>query len=363
MLRSLLNGFACALLLAACTSDPLSPRGATRTPTPTPVSGGTLRFGVIGEPPTLDPFSPRATDLTFQLATPRLERPLTFEVRPDGRVVATGRRAGNGLDAGPFELTRYERGLKLVLEPTVASDPYLDRISVFFVESLAIALELLDSGRLDAAALPSSVNLDERLEERGFEHAEELGYEAVHMRFNRELLSRPEFIAIAHRINTRALLAGFVRDDGRALNRLFPTPDVWDGGWAHVAAPGGDPPDVFKLAVPAGDELLALMQRAIQLQLAERGIQVELITVPAATLYGRWIAAGPAEAVLARSLGGPGLNDPPRYERAFSRAFVMPIAHVETVLAWRSGVNGLMVEPSLAGPLWNAEEWWKGAEL
>ncbi|HEV3472629.1 MAG TPA: hypothetical protein VG408_05420, partial [Actinomycetota bacterium] len=218
-------------------------------------------------------------------------------------------------------------------------------------------------GKLDAAALPSSVNLDERLDELGLEHDEELGYEAVHMRFNPDLLSRAQFVALAHRIDRMALLQGFVRDDGRQLNRLFPTPDMWDGGFAHVAVPGGDPPDAFKLGVPAGDELLALMQRAIQLQLAERNTEVEVITVPASVLYGRWIHAGPAEAVLARSMGAPGLDDPPRFERAFSDAFVMPIAHVETVLAWRAGVHGLDVEPSLAGPFADAQGWWKDAGL
>lgn len=360
MLRFLLSALTCVLTAAACTADVLAP--PVVPPSPTPVVGGTLRFGVIGEPPTLDPFSPRATDLTFQLATPRLARPLRFEVR-DGTVVAAGRRARNRLDGGPFELARHERGLKLVLQPSTSGDAYLDRITVFFVESLEIALALLDNGDLDAALLPSSVNLDERLEEMGLEHAEERGHEAIHMRFNPALLSRAQFIAIAHRIDKGALLEGFVRDDGGPLNRLFPAPEVWDGGWAHVAVPGGTPPDVFKLAVPAGDELLALMQRAIQLQLGKRGIQVELITVPAATLYGSWIGRGPAEAVLARSTGGPGIDDPLRFERAFARAFVMPIAHVETVLAWRPGVHGLEVEPTLAGPLWNAEGWWKDAGL
>lgn len=322
-----------------------------------------MRFGVIGEPPTLDPFSPRAADMTFQLATPRLAEPLRFEVDPDGLVTARGREARYRLDSGPFEATNYERGLKLVLEPTPSSAAYLDRISIFFVESVEIAIELLETGRLDAALLPSSVNLDERLEERGLAHDEELGYEAVHLRFNPELLSRPQFIAIAHRIDNRALLAGFVRDDGRHLNRLFPTPEAWDGGWAHVAVPGGNPPDVFKLAVPTGDELLTLMQRAIQLQLAQRNIEVELISIPASTLYGSWLHAGPAEVALARNLGGPGIHDPRRFEAAFSRAFVKPVAHVETVLAWRAGVHGLDVQPSLLGPLWNAEEWWKDPEL
>lgn len=322
-----------------------------------------MRFGVIGEPPTLDPFSPKATDLTFQLATPRLARALRFDVRRDGTVAAAGRPSGYRLDEGPFQLVDYERGLKLVLEPTATSTAYLDRVTVLFVESLEIALALLDDGDLDAALLPSSVNLDERLEEMGLEHAEERGHEAVHMRFNRDLLSRPEFIAIAHRIDTGALLEGFVRDDGRSLNRLFPAPGLWDGGWAHVAVPGGTPPDVFKLAAPAGDELLVLMQRAIQLQLAERGIEVEVITVPASTLYGRWIHRGPAEAVLARSVGAPGVDDPRRFEMSFSRAFVMPIAHVETLVAWRAGVHGLDVEPTLLGPLWNAEDWWKDPGL
>lgn len=358
-LRSLLSALACVLVAAACTADPSAPPPIA-PPSPTPVPGGTLRFGVIGEPPTLDPFSPRATDLTFQLATPRLARPLRFEVRRDGTATAAGRRARYRLDGGSLELKRYERGLKLVLEPTATSTAYLDRVTVFFVESLEIALALLENGDLDAALLPSSVNLDERLDELGLEHAEELGFEAVHLRFNKDLLTTAQWVAIARRIDRTALLNGFVRDDGRWTNALRPAPCCRDGFFAHVAVPGGDPPDVFKLAVPAGDELLALMQRAIQLQLAERGIEVELITVPASILYGRWIHDGPAEAMLVRLVGAEGLSDPDPDEISFA---AMPIAHVDTVLAWRAGVHGLDVEPTLLGPLWNAEGWWKEPEL
>ncbi|HEV3472940.1 MAG TPA: hypothetical protein VG408_07000, partial [Actinomycetota bacterium] len=88
-LRSLLRGLACAVALTACTQDLIPP---LRTPAaPSPTSGGNLRFGIIGEPPTLDPFARRATDLTFQLAAPRLPQGLRFEVQRDGTVAATGR--------------------------------------------------------------------------------------------------------------------------------------------------------------------------------------------------------------------------------------------------------------------------------
>ena len=338
------------LLVAACTTDVIAPSDLPLSPSP--IAGGTLRFGVIGEPPTLDPFSARATDLTFQLATPRLAEPLDFRVRRDGTAVVKGSPRRYGLDEGPFRLAAYDRGRKMVLEPVASA--YLDRIVVLFIESVEIALALLENGDLDAAALPTSVNLDERLEERGLEHAEELGFEAVHLRFNQDLLSHASWIALAHRIDRTALLRGFVRDDGRWTNALRPAPCCRDGYFAHVAVPGGDPPDVFKLAVPAGDELLSLMQRAIQLQLAERDIQVELVSVPASRLYATWLRDAPVEAMLVRVVGAEGLDDPERPEFA-----ALPIAHVETLLAWRPGVHGLEVEPTLLGPLWNADLWWK----
>lgn len=274
-------------------------------------------------------------------------------------VLPRGRFRPHWMASGPFEIGRYEPGLKLVLErsATWAGDPaLLDRIRVWFVESLDIALELLERGRLDAAWLPSSVNLDERLDEMGLAHGEALGHELVAVRFNRERLTRDEWIAIARRIDREELEEGFVRDDGRLSNTLHPAPCCWDGGYAHLAVPGQEPPEIVKLAAPSGDQLLGLMQRAIQVQLERRGIDTELVVVPADLLYGRWRAESPVDAALIRTLSAPGMTDP----RPFSAGFTLPLAQVETVVVWR-GVGGLAPNPTIEGPLWNAASWFRNS--
>jgi ABC-type transport system substrate-binding protein len=55
-------------------------------PRPRPQRGGALVVGVVGEPATLDPYSPRASDLTRALARPLY--PSLFRLAPDGSVDA-----------------------------------------------------------------------------------------------------------------------------------------------------------------------------------------------------------------------------------------------------------------------------------
>lgn len=315
---------------------------------------------MIGSPPTLDVLSPRASDLTFFLVRPTLARPLRFVA--EGTQVAVLDRGAPSRERGPFQVAAYEPGLKLVLSARADSEtpPLIDRIVVFFIESLDIAIELLERGRLDAAMLPASVNLDERLDEIGLEHAEALGYEAIHLRFDRERVTRREWIATARRIDREALAEGLLRDDGRMADTLRPTPDNARGAFADVVAVAADPPETLRLATPAGDELLHLLQRAIQIQLGRHGVEVEILSVPAATFYGSWLDAPQVEAMLVRTMGAPGLADPPRSAESW---FAFPIAHIETVLAWRAGVHGLVPNATLEGPLWNAHEWWKDPTL
>ena len=78
---------ALALILAACTSttEPdtgVDPGPAAQPDDSGPIAGGTLTFGVLGEPPTLDPYSPIASDLTYALARPVY--PSLYRFLPDG---------------------------------------------------------------------------------------------------------------------------------------------------------------------------------------------------------------------------------------------------------------------------------------
>jgi ABC-type transport system substrate-binding protein len=278
-------------------------------------------------------------------------------------VLPRGRLLRGRLSGGPFRFARYDQGRRLVYERNGAWDgsaPFLDRIAVSFVQSTELLIRLLDEGKLDAAAPPSSVNLDERLDELGLAHQEKRGWEALSLSFDPDDVTRNQWIATAREVDLRALLATFIRDDGRFTNTLYPGPKGSEGFWSHVAMPNFGPPlSQMTLAAPEGDELLASLQRAIQLDLERDGITVEVVTAPWSTHYGRWRDDSPASAALLRASGAPGMSGPPDD----TSSFTLPLAHVETIVTWREEVHGIAVNPSLDGPLWNAAEWWKGPPI
>jgi Bacterial extracellular solute-binding proteins, family 5 Middle len=77
-----------AVLIAggvSCDDDPVMPPGRagspTASPAPSPVAGGRVTVGVLGSPATLDPYSPVASDLTYQLVRPVY--PSLFRLVPD----------------------------------------------------------------------------------------------------------------------------------------------------------------------------------------------------------------------------------------------------------------------------------------
>ena len=93
------------------------------------------------------------------------------------------------------------------------------------------------------------------------------------------------------------------------------------------------------------------MQEAIQIQLRRAGIDAELITTDVATFYGTWDENPVAGAALVRGFAGSSAWRPSPGAR------VVPLMRVETLLAWRAGVEGIEANGTVEGPLWNVEEW------
>ena len=434
-------------LLAACTGssdDPVADRSSSpAVPSPafsSPIGpSGTIKFGVLGEPATLDPYSPMASDLTYALARPVY--PSLFRLLPDGTsepylaegiesmpggvrvsirpaqwsdgslitsedVVASARRArlpsgfaladsvsaagstavefrGPGVDwkqalaagafvlprgrvgpkaGGPFRVRSRTPGLEVVLAPNrrwVGGSVGLERVRVQFIQNLSTMTYLLRKGRLDAAALPSAVNLGFRLEEAGLQYDSALGWESVAFDFSAGDLSMAGRRALAAIVRRDALQAGFVRDDGRVSDTLAPSPGAGgaDGPWTKPSmSPARLRDRTIGLGAPVGDELLNSMQHVIQLQLGGHDVRADLLDVDVRTFYGSWARRGPADGYLVRSFGAPGLPEP----RADGLA-AMPLFHVATYLAWSEGVRGPAVNPSIEGPLWNLESWIAGA--
>ena len=392
-------------------------------------------MGVFGEPPTLDPYSGHATDLTFALARPIF--PSLYRFEPDGSavpelarsfeengggarielheaswsngepitardVVASIRRARSpsgfahieraravgpgvieieglpadvrsalataafvlpkgrarlGLSGGPFELERLTPGLQAVYVPNeryFGEGPYLRRLTVQFFASTSIMLTMLEDERLDAAALPSTVNLGDRLAELGLEYDSALGWETVRVDFSSSRLSRPERVAVVGALDQDTLAEGLVRADGRSAYTLFPSPDSAAGPFGADLGRSRAPDGTVLVIAPSGDELLQLVQRVALSQIDDAGIDTDTVLLEAASLYGD-DPRNPRGVAVLRTAGAPGLGRPGAGVRSLDG---FPLFQVETFAVWRRGLSGVQANPTVEGLLWNAETWW-----
>lgn len=407
-----------ALVLVSCTSDGGTER-AQPSPTVTAPTGSAsrpLRFGVIGAPATLDPYHRDASDLTYTLARPvypslyrflpsgipradlaqeivekrhsavvRLAparwsdgRPITARDvvasaqrarSPSGfaevRAEAIGRRtvrftgptgdweerlatlafvlprgrAGRAF-GGPFRVKSFTTGYELVLErnPRYSGPPAETPVlKVRFVQDLDLMLLLLENGDLDAAAPLSTVNLDQRLEEHGFEYDRKIGWEEIWIDFSRSPLNFVERASLLRGIDWDKLEKAYVRSDGELE---LPT----ERGGAAVV--------VNETLIGSGsDELVSLLMRGAWFQLRDAGHRIELLRVDPDVLYGRWGGGGPPGTALRRVASAPDLDDPLGLGRDGRRALA-----VATYVTWRPGIEGPEANPTLDGPLWNAED-------
>lgn len=266
--------------------------------------------------------------------------------------------SGKTVFSGPFVVGDRTAGLQIVFEPNPRSQttPYLDRVVVQYSEGTEMLLALLERGRLDAAWLPSSVNLDQRLDELGLAHRSTLGWERVVLDLSGSDLTRAQRRRLAASLDRAAMQEGFVRTTGRIANTLAPEPGPAgaEGPYETLFRGGGRGRGVsLQLSAPSGDELLELIQRLAQVQLDSNGFNAELINVDARRFYGRWALENPVDAALRRLGGAPGGADGDRV-RSLER---LPLFHVETVMAWGPEVAGIQVNGTLDGPLAHAHGW------
>jgi len=406
------------MLLASC--DTGSPGEKTSPPTPEEQPrGGAVTVGVLGDTATLDPYDELATDLTRALATPAYRS--LFRVLPDGEVasdlvdlealrpapggatvelsptrwsngeeltardvVRSVRRAtapsgfaglraravgklrvrfwgdvfgdwarrlalgtfvvpaerGLEVASGPFVVRRHVPGFEVVYEPNPewsGDPPLLDGLTVRFVSSAQMLLELLERGRLDAAVLPSSINLDDRLEEMNIAYDRTSGWETITLDLRN--VSTPEMrAAVIAAIDRKHIAEGLIRDEGEQLGLDPP--------------PGNGAVSEILLATAGGDELLQLMQRLMQKHLATKDIKAELIQIDPATFYGEWDTDGPQDVALRREVVARFSR--PRVPDDLSR---FPLFSVDTFVAFREELHGVVANGTVGGPLWNAHEW------
>ena len=256
-------------------------------------------------------------------------------------VLPRGRLIGGNVSGGPFRFFDYKPGRSIGYEknPEAVEAPYLDRVKISFVQGTDLLIRLLEQGDIDAAAIPSSINLGTRLEEADITYDSAIGAERLVLEFNSDRVALQTARAVVAEIDRAKLVGSFIRDEGESLG----------------SAPEKMPehlPVTLSVGSPEGDELLALIQRGLQIDLEPSVDTIELITAPVSTVYGAWLREAPVDALLIRAIGQVGRG------QSIDDRFSFPLASVATFIAWREEVHGIAVNPSLDGPLWNVDQWW-----
>ena len=257
---------------------------------------------------------------------------------------------------GPFVLRRWVKGLRLdyIANHRATRRPHLRRLTAFSTAGLDEMLALLKDGRLDAAQPPSAVNLPDRLSALGLHHRGRLGWDTIRLDLS-GIPRRQVRLAAAASVDRVPIEHGLVRDGGRVTNTLDPSPGPsGTGGPFDISGGGSATRAHIGIAVPAGDEQLGQMARIIRSDLSTAGAHVELFTAEPEIVYGRWRRRGPAGAALLRVAGTPGLRAPGHPSRSMK---ALPLFQVADYLTWRNGVGGLRVNPTVAGALYDTEDW------
>jgi hypothetical protein len=267
-------------------------------------------------------------------------------VLPRGRPAAAA--------GGPFGLKDKTPGFEFVYTPNPrywGPQPLVDRIRVRLVSNVDTLLRLLKRGSLDAAAVPSTVNIFDRLELAGLRWEAATGWESIVLDLPAQM-DRAAARAVWGALGRSSLERGLIRNVGRVSDTLRPGPGTKGaaGPFERLHAARVPAGAALRLAAPLGDELLELLQRAVYQRLSRVGFDVELIGFQPLDL----LAPGRA-VVLERRAGAPGLADPPEVLRKLP---ALPLFHVATVVVVAERVHNVQANPSLEGPLWNAEEWW-----
>jgi peptide/nickel transport system substrate-binding protein len=262
--------------------------------------------------------------------------------------------------AGPYRMKSHRRGLEMVYRADPrwwGPRPYLDQVVVRFVQSQGQLLSLLEAGRLDAAAPLSAVNLADTMT-NGVALSGALGWERVVLDFAGSRLARTARAAVAAAIDRQEVEEVFVRADGRVADTVAPGPgpEGVKGPWPAALGRRRPPPDAVDVSAPAGDELLELIRRAAFTQISAAGVDVSAFSVDASTFYSSWEVGEDTDVAIRRLAGAPPWGRPVERMRSLR---TYPLLHVETFVAWRPGLRGLAPNPTIEGPLWNMQRWWR----
>ncbi len=305
---------------------------------------------------------------------------------------------GPPVGAGPFLLERWERGRAVMLaaDPTAAGpDPLVEGIEVTFVPDPTTAIQLLKAGLVDAVAPMLGVSWSRRLAAiPGASVSEAYGPDLLHLVMNTETLASTETRRdIAEAIDRPRFVDGVVNEEGRVANGvLAPEQPGAAAAWSlYGTGTAGSLTGRGELdLVYARGELIEFLARYVQAELERAGADVELVSLEPDVFRGTFLPAGRFDLALVEVRSGPApdlsglvetvaLQDPElsslleAVERGEDEAVaaaqqrladlvpVLPLYQPQVAVASAPGVEGVVANPTVDGPLWNAAEWTKAA--
>ena len=285
------------------------------------------------------------------------------------------------VSGGPFRLVSHDPGRRMVFEAHPESPlgpPRLERLVVVFVPSFETALGLLDEERVDVIAGHLALNPVARSEELdGVQAAAPIGGTTVAVAFrDRGGLGGPT------RAAARRGVVDVLDVDELVEGLLGPIGDVattpWPGTRAPASVPDGDVPDgtTMTLVHPQEGEALGFAVRALQRDLRQHDVTVELVPVPrpdfAAVARRAYDASLQVLRTGPRPSLAPWVEEPAVARRAAAAAataatrdglaavgrtsLIAPLFRIGVAHAWRD-VEGLRASSWLGAGFWNVGEW------
>jgi peptide/nickel transport system substrate-binding protein len=312
---------------------------------------------------------------------------------------------GPPVAGGPFRIEKWTRGRAIVLRRNprfFGTTPLLEELHVEFVPDSTTALQLLQAGEVDAAAPALGISWGRRLEAiPGVITSGEFGPDLVHLIVNTpSSADAGKRRRIAEAIDRDRFAEAIIRDEGRKADGVL-APEQ------HGAVPAWDqfgtnaqpsehlsPNEELTLAFPKG-ELLDLAARYVQAEVKRAGGDVELVPLDGDVFHGEWLPERRFDLALWEGRSGPdawlsrwfaatgdervsqlidgeldqSLTEAEQgvsrnqaalelaQERLAELVPVLPLFQPKVTIGWREGVRGIVANPTVDGPLWNAWNW------
>jgi len=289
-----------------------------------------------------------------------------------------------GVWGGPFVVASYERGLEVVLRRHDGwygeRGAFLDELRLVLVPDDTTARRLLDRGELDVVMPPAATARTSQLD--GFDGVELASAERsgwwVGLVLRADALPLGQRQAVAATIDRRLFVETLLAGEASELGGFVPP---GPGPWASV--PAGDARALRDVTVQLTGQIeepmTSLLGRSMQKRARAAAARLELRTAEADRVEP-WVAAGEYEAALVMRYDGPVVCWTCRWAavdeglaraadggdraaasaletRLHDQALVFPLWRPVPVVAWRTGLGGLVANGYALSAAWNAWEW------